>query len=146
MIELEKNENNIFEENLIYIHGKSAKLIYLNDNKYMDTLLEYKLIDNPNNKDKISYPKAYKSIKNKLIEPLCDSLKKGQTYNFKIEIKNDDIEQIAILDGNNQNKLNQEGNQYFNEIKIEGLENIVHIAYKKKDDDYYKILYSYKII
>ena len=55
MIELEKNENNIFEENLIYIHGKSAKLIYLNDNKYMDTLLEYKLIDNPNNKDKISY-------------------------------------------------------------------------------------------
>ena len=146
MIELEKKENNIFEEDSIFIHGKSAKLIYLNENKYMDTLLEYKLIDNPNNTNKVTFPKTYKSIKNKLIEPICDSLKKGEIINFKIEIKNDDLEKIIILDGDNQVKLNQEGNLFFNEVKIKGLESKVDIAYKKKDEDNYKIMYSYKII
>ena len=146
MIELEKKENNIFEEDLIFIHGKSAKLIYLNENKYMDTLLEYKLIDNPNNTNKVTFPKTYKSIKNKLIEPICDSLKKGEIINFKIEIKNDELEKIIILDGDNQVKLNQEGNLFFNEVKIKGLESKVDIVYKKKDEDNYKIMYSYKII
>ena len=145
MIELEKKENNIFEENSIYIHGNKANLIYLNENNYMDYLLEYKLIDNPNNKEKITYPKCYKSIKNKLIEPLCDTIKKGQMVNFKIEIKNDNVDEVYILEGDKMTKLNQENNLYFNEVEIEGKDKTVNIAYKEKEGDSLKIIYSYKI-
>ena len=148
MIELEKKENNIFEENSIYLHGNKAKLIYLNEDNYMDYLIEYKLIDNPNNNEKITYPKCYKKpIKSKLIEPLCDSIKKGEKINFKIEINNDNVEEVYILVGEKKTKLNQENNLFFNEVKIEvaGKENDVKIGYKEKDEDSIKMIYSYKI-
>ena len=146
LIELEKNYNNIFEENQIYIHGKKANLIYLNDNNYMDYLLEYKLIDNPNNKNNISFPKVYKSVKNKLIEPLCDRVKKGETINFKIEIKNDNVEKVIILEGDKMTELNQENNLFFGQAKINGVDKNVNIAYKEKNGENLKIIYSYKII
>ena len=146
LIELEKKDNNIFEENQIYIHGKKANLIYLNDNNYMDYLLEYKLIDNPNNKNNISFPKVYKSVKNKLIEPLCDRVKKGETINFKIEIKNDNVEKVIILEGDKMTELNQENNLFFGQAKINGVDNTVNIAYKEKNGENLKIIYSYKII
>ena len=145
MIELEKKEDNIFEENSIYIHGNKAHLIYLNENKYMDYLLDYKLIDNPNNKTKVTYPKIYKSIKNKLIEPLCDSVKKGETINFKIEIKSDNVEEVIILEGGNFTKLNQENNLFFGEVKIDGVSDTIIIAYKEKQGEDIKIMYTYKI-
>ena len=146
MIELEKKENNIFEENSIYIHGNKAHLIYLNENNYMDYLLDYKLINKPNNKTKISYPKIYKSIKNKLIEPLCDSLKKGDNVNFKIEIKNDNVKEVFIIEGENFTKLNQENNLFFGEVKINGIKDKIIIAYKEKQGEDIKIMYSYKIL
>ena len=146
LIELEKKDNNIFEENQIYIHGKKANLIYLNDNNYMDYLLEYKLIDNPNNKNNISFPKVYKSVKNKLIEPLCDRVKKGETINFKIEIKKDNVEKVIILEGDKMTELNQENNLFFGQAKINGVDKNVNIAYKEKNGENLKIIYSYKII
>lgn len=146
MIELEKKDNG-FEENEIFIHGSKVNLAHLNDNNnYMDYLIEYRIIDNPNIKEKITFPKSSKAVKNKLLEPLCDSLKKGEIFNFKIEIKNNNVDEVIVIDGDNNNVLNKEGYLYYKEIKIEGKENALKIAYKEKEENAYKVLYTYKII
>ena len=129
IIELEKKENNIFEEDSIFIHGNKANLVYLDENKFLNYLLEYKLIDPPNAKEKITYPKSFRNIKNILLEPTCSTLKKGEKVNFKIKVKDDNnIEEIVILEGDNVMKLNKEDKLYFNEVKVAGVSDTLNIA------------------
>ena len=73
-------------------------------------------------------------------------MKKGETINFKIEIKNDNIEKVIILEGDKMTELNQENNLFFGQAKINGVDNTVNIAYKEKNGENLKIIYSYKII
>ena len=146
VIELEKIDNNILEENEIYIHGTKANLVYLHDNNYMDFLLEYKIVDNPNVKEKITYPKCNKSIKNKLLEPLCDTLKKGENVSFKIEIKSDKVEKVVGIDSDIHEVLDKEGNIFFKEIKIVGKGNTFKIAYKQIGEDSFRVMYTYNIV
>ena len=77
---------------------------------------------------------------------MCDTLKKGEKVNFKIELKDDsNVEEVLILEGNNITKLNKEDKTYSNEVMITGCSDNVKIVYREIGGDTYKTFNTYKI-
>ena len=142
-IEMEK-QGNIFKEEDILIYGQSVKISTKKKgtNTY-DTIIEYKVQINTKNKtNTIKYPKTFGGAKNRLIEPICDKLKRGNYYNFKI--KSDVIEEMAIFIGDNSHNLEKNYNIFYGRFRIDGNGNIVQIGFHKGNDQY-GILYQYDI-
>ena len=139
-IEMEKKEN-IFKEDDILIYGQKIQISTKPDESNMyNSILEYNVQKNPD-KDIITFPKVLSGPKNKLIEPICESLKKGAKIKFKI--KSEKIKEIVVFDGDISHKLDKNDDIFSGNILIKGEKNIVQIGYKKEVN--YGILYEYNI-
>ena len=146
-IELEKHEN-IFKEEDILIYGQKVSLSTMKEkegkNNTYNTILEYSVQNNPRNKTMITFPQSFSGPKNKLIEPICSSLKRGQNVNFKI--KSDDINKIIVLDGKIRNDLEKNNNIFSGSIKISGNEVLIaYITNESKLSYNYGVLYKYNV-
>ena len=138
-MEMSKN-NNIFKEEDFLIHGNKVIISCKGEkeNSY-STIVEF---DVTKSKKGLTYPQVFAGPKNKLIEPICDKLKKGKKVKF--EIKSDLIEEMAVADGEELHKLEKNNGVFTGEIRISG-KGDVKIAFKKEEGGF-GVLYSYKII
>ena len=143
-IEMEK-QGNIFKEEDILIYGEKVKISTKNNKENnFDTLIEYNVEINPDKKiGIIKFPKTFGGPKNRLIEPICESLKNGRNVTFKI--KSDVIEDMAVFVGNDTYKLDKNDDIFYGKFKIEGKGRFVQIGYQKENREY-GILYQYNII
>ena len=142
-IEMEK-QGNTFKEEDVLIYGKQVKISTKSskENNY-DTLIEYNVEINPDNKkDIVKFPKTFSGPKNRLIEPICENIKNGKNVSFKI--KSDIIEEMAIFVGDDCHKLDKSEDIFYGKFKIEGKGKIVQIGYLKENNQY-GIIYQYNI-
>ena len=142
-IEMSK-KNNTFEEKEIYIHDK-IKINYKNpkDGKY-HPLVEYNVVENPDKT--ISFPQTFKCKKNILIEPICDTLKKGDVVTFKLRC---DLNLDFYINDVKTTKFQKSGNIFTANTTIEGKDGELGISYKEIDpgkDSQFEFCYSYKVV
>ena len=142
-IEMEKH-GNTFKEEEILIYGQKVVISTKNKGeKNYKSIIEYIVQINPDNKTEIiKYPKVFAGPKNKLIEPLCENLKRGKYFIFRI--KSDFIQEMAVIIGETFHKLEKNDNIFYGKIKIEGEGNIVQIGYSEGNNSF-GILYQYNI-
>ena len=141
-IEMCKDNNNLFKEEDFLIYGKKVTISCQaeTENNY-NIILEFEVIPITRKKNTITHPQVFAGPKNKLIEPICDRLKRGKKINFAI--KSELIEEMAVSDGNNLHKLDKKNGIFTGTVKISGKEEL-KIVYKKEDGGYGD-LYIYKI-
>ena len=142
-IEMNK-KNKIFEEKEIFVHDK-VKINFKNpkDGKY-HPLIEYNVVENPDKK--ITFPNTYKCKKNILIEPICNTLKKGENITFKLRC---DLNLDFYINDEEVTKFQKNGNIFTANTKIDGKKGDVAITYKDLDTGNkgkYEICYSYNVI
>ena len=137
------NENNTFIEDEFLIYGKKVMIACKgkNENSY-DTIFEFEVLPITKKKSTITHPYVFPGPKNKLIEPICDRLKKGKKVSFSIKCES--LEEMAVIDGDDLHPLNKKNNIFSGSVKISG-KGDVKIAYKKEDGEY-NTLYLYKLI
>lgn len=142
-IEMEKH-GNTFKEEEILIYGQKVVISTKNQGeKNYKSIIEYIVQINPDNKiEIIKYPKVFAGPKNRLIEPLCENLKRGKYFIFRI--KSDFIQEMAVIIGETFHKLEKNDNIFYGKIKIEGEGNIVQIGYSEGNNSF-GILYQYNI-
>ena len=137
-------QGDIFKENYILIYGKKVKISTKNPkSEAYYTILEYTVQKNPNNNYSVIFPKTYRGPKNRLINPLCNTLKKGQKVSFSI--KSLSIVKMVVLVGNKKHKLKRNifsGNVF---IKSNNKYSSVKIGYSE-DGKTFGILYEYDIV
>ena len=136
-------KKNVFKEEDILIYGKKILISCRGEkeNSY-NSIMEYNVLTNPKNKVKITFPQVFAGPKNRLIEPICDTLKKGKKVFFKV--RSNLINEMSVHDGEQFNKLNKEDDVFSGEVKVTG-KGEVKIVYKKDDNGSYGVLYSYKV-
>lgn len=136
-------KKNVFKEEDILIYGKKILISCRGEkeNSY-NSIMEYNVLSNPKNKVKITFPQVFAGPKNRLIEPICDTLKKGKKVFFKV--RSNLINEMSVHDGEQFNKLNKEDDVFSGEVKVTG-KGEVKIVYKKDDNGSYGVLYSYKV-
>jgi hypothetical protein len=143
-ISMEK-QGNIFKENLVLIYGQQVKISTKNPNsEAYYTILEYNVQKNPYNNYSVTFPMTYRGPKNRLINPLCTTLKKGQKVSFTI--KSLSIMKMVVLDGNKRHNLKKKNDVFSGNIVIKANKNSsVKIGYSE-DGKTYGMLYEYKIV
>ena len=136
-------KKNVFKEEDVLIYGKKILISCRGEkeNSY-NSIMEYNVLSNPKNKVKITFPQVFAGPKNRLIEPICDTLKKGKKVFFKI--RSNLINEMSVHDGEQFNKLNKDDDVFSGEVKVTG-KGEVKIVYKKDDNGSYGVLYSYKV-
>ena len=141
-IEMGKDNNNLFKEEDFLIYGKKVAISCKGEteNNY-NIILEFEVIPITRKKNTITHPQVFAGPKNKLIEPICDKLKRGKKINFSI--KSELIEEMAVSDGDNLHKLDKKNGVFTGSVKVSGKEEL-KIVYKKEDGGYGD-LYIYKI-
>ena len=140
---INKYKGNIFKEEDLLVYGKSIVISCRGEkeNSY-STILEYEVLPNKNSKGAIVFPQVFAGPKNRLIEPICDKLKKGKTINFSV--KSDLINQMAIVDGDDFHDMDKNNDVFSGSIKISG-KGDVKIVFKKENEAGYGVLYLYKV-
>ena len=135
-------QNNIFKEEDVLIYGQKVLISCRREkeNSY-STILEFEVSPITTKKKTITFPQVFAGPKNKLIEPICDRLKKGKKVNFSI--KCDLIEEMVVFDGDDLHILNNNNGIFNGSVKISG-KGDVKIAFKKEQG--YGVLYLYKVI
>ena len=135
-------DNNSFKEEDFLIYGKKVTICCKDEieNNY-NTILEFEVIPITRKKNTITHPQVFDGPKNKLIEPICDKLKRGKKINFAIKCEL--IEEMGISDGDNIHKLVKKNGVFTGTVKITGRKEL-KIIYKKEDGGYGD-LYTYKI-
>ena len=141
-IEMNKENNNIFKEEDFLIYGKKVIISCKGEkeNSY-NSILEFEVLPSTKKKNAISFPQVFSGPKNRLIEPICDKLKKGKKVNFSI--KSEVIEEMGVADGEELHQLEKNNGVFSGEIKISG-KGDVKIVFKKEDGGY-GVLYLYKV-
>ena len=136
-------KKNVFKEEDILVYGKKILISCRGEkeNSY-NSIMEYNVLTNPKNKVKITFPQVFAGPKNRLIEPICDTLKKGKKVFFKV--RSNLINEMSVHDGEQFNKLNKDDDVFSGEVKVTG-KGEVKIVYKKDDNGSYGVLYSYKV-
>ena len=76
----------IYEYNDMYIFEKEIEVSFLNEKKTYTSLLSFKGIENPNIKQKITYPKSFSIKKSRVISPDYGELLKGSFIDFKCQV------------------------------------------------------------
>ena len=137
-------QGDTFNENDILIYGQQVKLSTKNSKTdSYDTILEYTVQKNPNNNHTITFPKTYSGPKNRLINPICSTLKKGQKVSF--EIKSFFITKMVVFDGNKKHNLEKKNDLFSGNFVIKANKNSsVKIGYSK-DGNNFGILYEYSV-
>ena len=143
IVEMDK-EGITFKENNLMIHGDFVSINYKTSAGRYFSLVEYTTTG-----EDIYFPQTFETPFKKVLEsPLKESLKYGDTYNFKIIC--DTTYSIKIYYGNNNwHDLDKNGNIYTKEITINGdmtdSPNELYIVYGPNDDSEYESMYSYDI-
>ena len=137
-------QGNIFKENEVLIYGQQVKISTKNPKSDLyDTIIEYTVQKNPNKNYNISFPKTYSGPKNRLINPICNALKKGQKVNFKI--KSSHIAKMVVFDGNKSHDLKKQNDLFEGNFVIKANKNSsVKIGYSK-DGNTFGVLYEYNV-
>ena len=137
-------QGDIFKENEILIYGQQVKISTKNPkNDLYDTIIEYTVQKNPNNNYTISFPKTYSGPKNRLINPICSTLQKGQKVNFKI--KSSYITKMVVFDGDKSHDLEKKNDLFEGNFVIKAKKNSsVKIGYSK-DGNTFGVLYEYNV-
>ena len=139
-------QGDIFKENYILIYGQKVKISTKNPkSEAYYTILEYTVQKNPNNNYSVIFPKTYRGPKNRLINPLCNTLKKGQKVSFAI--KSLSIVKMVVLVGNKKHKLKRKNNIFSGNVVIKSNNKYssVKIGYSE-DGKTFGILYEYDIV
>lgn len=123
--ELDKGPNGEFTGEGVYIHGGGVALVTLIGNQY-NYILQYTTVNDPNMTEEPSFPQGYKAPKNVLYSPLTDTLKRGQTYTFKI--KCDSVDDMIVVDGNDFTHLEKNGSMFTGTITIKGNSGQINLA------------------
>ena len=124
--QLDKGNDGIFTGDNIYIFGDVVKISTHNGTLY-NKIVQYTTMNDPAIKEEPTFPKGYSSApKNILYSPLLDTLKKGSSYNFKIECK--DANEIVVIDGSTNFKLTKNGSMFTGTLKINGSTGQVKIS------------------
>ena len=135
-------EKNIFKEEDFLIYGKKVIIACKGENTdNYNPILEYDVLPITKKRSTITHPHVFIGPKTKLIEPICDKLKKGKKVNFTV--KGESVEEMAVMDGDDIFKLDKKNNIFSGSVKISG-KGDVKIVYKKQNDEY-EVLYLYKI-
>ena len=124
-------KNNIFKEEDVLIYGKKILISSKGEkeNSY-STILEFEVLPSSKKKNAVTYPQIFAGPKNRLIEPICDKLKKGKKVNFSI--KSELITEMSVADGNDIHKLNKNNDIFTGTIQISG-KGDVKVLYKKDE-------------
>ena len=139
-------QGDIFKENYILIYGQKVKISTKNPkSEAYYTILEYTVQKNPNNNYSVIFPKTYRGPKNRLINPLCNTLKKGQKVSFAI--KSLSIVKMVVLVGNKKHKLKRKNNIFSGNVLIKSNNKYssVKIGYSE-DGKTFGILYEYDVV
>ena len=141
LIEMEKINDDTFMEEDVFICGKGVSISKpgQEENTY-ETIIEFEVIPS---KKKITLPKVFAGPKNKLLSPICDSLKKGKEYEFKIKCNGTD--QIGVSEGSDLIYLEKNGEEFHGKKKIVGNEGVVNIVFKKPNQGF-GVIYQYKVV
>lgn len=138
--ELDKGQNGEFTGEGVYIHGGGVALVTLIGNQY-NYILQYTTVNDPNSTEEPTFPQGYAAPKNVLYSPLTDTLKKGQTYTFKIKCES--VDDMVVVDGNNFTHLQKDGSMFTGDVKITGSTGKVNLAsYTSRS---YSTFYLYKV-
>jgi len=108
--EMEKN-GDIYEYNDMFIFEKEIEISYLEEDKTFTYLLSFKGIDNPNIKQKITYPKSYSIKKSRVISPDYGELLKGTFIDFKCQVF--DVDTLYIGQDNGYIEMDKIGKNIF---------------------------------
>ena len=141
-----ERQGNIFKENYILIYGQKVKISTKNPkSESYYTILEYTVQKNPNNNYSVIFPKTYRGPKNRLINPLCSTLKKGQKVSFAI--KSFSIVKMVVLDGNRKYRLKRKNNIFSGNVIIKSNKknSSVKIGYSE-DGKTFGVLYEYDVV
>ena len=141
-----ERQGNIFKENYILIYGQKVKISTKNPkSESYYTILEYTVQKNPNNNYSVIFPKTYRGPKNRLINPLCSTLKKGQKVSFAI--KSFSIIKMVVLDGNRKYRLKRKNNIFSGNVIIKSNKknSSVKIGYSE-DGKTFGVLYEYDVV
>jgi hypothetical protein len=123
--ELDNDGNGLFTGDDVYIHGDRVALVTLNNNQYQ-FILQYTTANDPNNPEEPTFPNGYSAPKNVLYSPLTDTLRKGQSYLFKIKCES--ANDMIVVDGNNIIHLDKDGSMFSKTITINGSSGKVQLA------------------
>ena len=135
-------ENNIYKEEDFLIYGKKVIIACKRENiDNYSSILEYDVLPITKKRSTITHPHVFIGPKTKLIEPICDKLKKGKKVNFSV--KGESVEEMAVMDCDDIIKLERKNNIFSGSVKISG-KGDVKIVYKN-ENDVYEVLYLYKI-
>ena len=138
--EMEK-DGDIFKEKDVLIYGQKIMISTKNENENnYNSIIEYNVELNPN-KNEITFPETFAGPKNKLIEPIKQSLKKGKNITFKIQ--SNIIKEMGVFDGDDFHELEKKEDIFTGTLQISG-KGEVAIAYKKNKKEV-GILYKYKV-
>ena len=140
-IEMGKSNNTFIEEDFL-IYGKKVLISCKGENNNYDIILEFEVIPITKKKNTITHPIVFPGPKNKLIEPICNPLKKGKKVNFSI--RGESFEEMAVFDGDEMHKLTKNNGVFTGAVKISG-KGEVKIVYKK-ENGIYDMLYLYRVI
>ena len=134
------------KENYILIYGQKVKISTKNlKSESYYTILEYTVQKNPNNNYSVIFPKTYRGPKNRLINPLCNTLKKGQKVSFAI--KSFSIVKMVVLDGDRKHRLKRKNNIFSGNVIIKSNKknSSVKIGYSE-DGKTFGVLYEYDVV
>lgn len=137
------NNNNIFKEEDFLIYGKKVIISSKGEkDNIFNTILEFDVIPITKYRNTITHPQVFDGPKNKLIEPICDRLKKGKKINFRLQSSL--INEMAISDGDELHTLEKKNDVFSGSVKLSG-KGDVKVLFKKEDGEYGD-LYLYKVI
>ena len=138
--QLDDNYNGVFTGENVYIHGENVIITTLLNGKYQ-FLFKYNTINDPKIPDEPTFPQCYSAPKNVLFSPLIDTLKRGKSYVFKIEI--DSVDDIIVVDGATFVHLDKDGSVFSKTVSIYGNTGTVQIA--SLNGQRYSIYYAYNV-
>ena len=143
-IEMEKY-GNTFRLNDVLIWGQKLNICTKKGKSdSYNSILEYDVEVNPNKKIKITFPQAFQGPKNRLLEPICNTLKKGKKVTFRIKCEM--LKEMFVFDGDKEYELEKNDDIFSGTFKILGKE--VQIRFIKSKDGSkicYGILYKYNV-
>ena len=125
--ELDSDGKGEFTGEDVYIHGNRVALVTLNNNQY-SFILQYTTANDPNSTEEPTFPYGYSAPKNVLYSPLRDTLKKGQSYLFKIKCES--ANDMIVVDGGSIIHLDKSGSIFSKTITIKGSSKVQIASYK----------------
>ena len=123
--ELDNNGNGEFTGEAVFIHGDTVSLCTLSGG-YYSYILQFTTINDPNSTEEPTFPQGYSAPKNVLYSPITDTLKRGQSYLFKIKCES--VDDMIVVDGSKITHLEKDGSIFKDTVTINGSSGKIQLA------------------